>query len=231
MKISLVCASFVLIGTNILSLGQTLTATHSLPFPPFTVTEGNLDADGFPVSGAKLCVLTKKDLCFQMPSEIYGSSEGTKYEFGLEPHYELLKLKDRGYWVFFSALFSGGGSGTLTRFAVLRYEGDNENGRIVNLLPYVAATNVSEWAIWPLPDSSAFPVLVHADFVWGKGEYHFDSHFYTVEAWVFDSNVDKYVNAFEYKTSRKYSGGDSSPIRVLRPERNEILRRLKSVQK
>jgi hypothetical protein len=149
-------------------------------------------------------------------------------EFGLEPHSERLTLGDGGSWVFFSAMFSGGGSGTLTRFAVLRYTSE---GKIDNLLPWVGATNVSQYAMWNLPDVSLYPVLVLADFVWGKGETHFDSHLYTVEAWMYDPNADKYVQAFEYNTSKKYSGGDSSPIRVLAPERDEILRRLKSMRK
>ncbi|MGA3370975.1 MAG: hypothetical protein ABSC48_04360 [Terracidiphilus sp.] len=217
---------FVLLTTCTLVKGQTSHAPRSQPFPHFTQKEGQLDAEGFPTSGATLCVLAKPDTCFVMPSK--QEDKDLTYEFGLEPHSERLPLADGGSWVFFTAMFSGGGSGTLTRFAVLRYTSE---GKIVNLLPWVGVTNVSQYAMWNLPQSSTYPVLVLADFVWGKGETHFDSHFYTVEIWIYDSNTDKYVKAFEYKTSKKYGGGDSSPIRVLAPERDEILRRLKSMKK
>jgi hypothetical protein len=187
-----------------------------------------LDADGLPVSGASVCLLGKPHLCYQMPSETYPESSSVKYEFGLEPHSERLPLVDGGSWLFFSAMFSGGGSGTLTGLAVLRFEGDSGEGRIVNLMPWVGATNVSQWAMWTLPHISKYPVLVHADFIWGQGETHFSSHLYKVEAWEFDAVADHYARAFEYKTSRKYSGGDDSPIRVLEPERAEIIKRLAS---
>jgi hypothetical protein len=228
MRISLACANFVLIGMSVLASGQTQTGTQSLSlqFPQFTQKEGQLDADGFPTSGATLCVLGKPDLCFEMPSR--QEDKDLTYEFGLEPHSERLPLANGGSWVFFTAMFSGGGSGTLTRFAMLRYRSE---GKIENLLPWVGVTNVSQYAMWNLPEVSSYPVLVLADFVWGKGEFHFDSHLYTVEAWMYDPNADKYIEVFEYKTSKKYSGGDSTPIRVLAPERDEILRRLKSMKK
>jgi hypothetical protein len=51
---------------------------------------------------------------------------------------------------------------------------------------------------------------------------------YRVEAWVFDSKTDLYVQAFSYRTAKKYDGGDATPIRVLQGERAEILRRLEA---
>ena len=137
-------------------------------------------------------------------------------------------MADGGSWIFFTAMFSGGGSGTLTRFAVLRFTGNAKTGRIVNLLPWVGATNVSEWAMWTVNGASVYPVLVHADFVWGEGETHFSRHFYKVEGWKFDPGADRYLKAFEYRTSRRYGGGDDSPIRVLGPEREEVIRHLRA---
>lgn len=226
MKSKFVAGISALIVTAVLASAITANASPLSQFPQFTLTEGQLDADGFPISGAKLCVQGKQAICYQMPSEIYSDS-GAKYEFGLEPHAERLPLADGGSWVFYSSMFSGGGSGTLTRFAVLRYEGDGKTAKIVNLLPWVGATNVSEWTMWTVRGASAYPILVYADFVWGKGETHFDSHFYMVEAWRFNQQSDRYEKAFEYQTSRKYGAGDGPPIRVLRPERAEIMRRLK----
>lgn len=160
-----------------------------------------------------------------MPAE---TASGTQvvYEFGLEPHAQRLQSVDGGAWVLFSAMFYGGGSGTLTRFAILRYSDDGTTAKIDNLLPWVGATNVSQWAVWTVTGASSYPIFVHADFLWGKGETHFESHFYRVEAWRFDPGSDRYERVFEYQTSKKYGGGDDTPIRVLAPERGEIIRRL-----
>jgi hypothetical protein len=215
----------VLLLSCTFTFGQASGVPRATQFPRFSLKEGQMDADGLPLSGASLCVLGRRDICYQMPSETYPESPNVKYEFGLEPRSERLQLASGGSWVFFSAMFSGGGSGMLTRLAVLRYEGGGD-GRIVNLMPWVGATNVSQWAIWNLPDVSKYPVVVRADFIWGEGETHFGSHFYKVEAWKYDGDSDRYAKAFEYTTSRKYDGGDHSPIRVLGPERTEIIRRL-----
>jgi hypothetical protein len=211
-----------------LAYGQTMGAPRAESFPPFKVTEGQMDADGPPTSGAKLCALGKRQSCFQMPSRVADGSGNVTYEFGLDPRSERLPLAGGGSWVFFSAMFSAGGSGTLTRLAVLRYESQGVSGRIVDLLPFVGVTNVSEHAMWTVPNASLYPVLVDADFVWTEGESHFGSHFFRVEAWRFVPKEDRYARAFSYRTSRKYGGGDAAPVRVLGPERGEILRRLKS---
>ena len=109
---------------------------------------------------------------------------------------------------------------------MLSYEGDSDGGKIVNLMPFVGVTNVSERAMWRVPGASEYPILVDADFIWGDGEGHFEKHYYTVEAWRFDRKADRYVKVFLYRTAKKYDGGDSAPVRVLASERQEILRRL-----
>lgn len=175
-----------------------------------------------------MCLLRDRDVCYQMPSQAASGSANVIYQFGLDPRSERLLLAGGGSWVFFSGTFSGGGSGTLERIAVLRYQ---ENGRvmaIVNLMPFVGVTNVSDRAMWTVPDASPYPIFVCADFLWGEGEPHFGQHYYTVEAWRFDPKEDRYVKAFSYRTAMSYGGGDSTPVHVLAPERQEILRRLKS---
>jgi hypothetical protein len=162
-----------------------------------------------------------------MPSHTTDGHNGVTYEFGLNPRSERLSLPGGRSWVFFLSTFSGGGSGTLERLAVLRYERDG-GGKIVNLMPFVAVTNVSDRAMWTVPSASEYPILVKADFIWGEGEVHFGEHYYTVEAWRFDPGVGQYAKAFSYRTTRKYDGGDSAPVRVLAPERQEILRRLET---
>ena len=210
-----------------LSSGQTIHPLSSATFPRFTVAEGKLDENGFPTSGAKLCLAGQNGVCYLMPSHTAEGSGRVTYDFGLEPHARILPLKNGGSWALFSAMFSAGGSGTLTRLSILCYQsGEGKRGALINLLPYIGVTNVSEYAVWTIPNASPFPVLVHADFIWGSGETHFAPHYYTVEAWRFDTATDRYEKAISYRTLKKYEGGDSGPISVLGPERAEILRRL-----
>ncbi|WP_157466730.1 hypothetical protein [Edaphobacter aggregans] len=161
-----------------------------------------------------------------MPSQKASGESTVVYQFGLDPRSERLPLADGGSWAFFTGTFSGGGSGTLERLAVLRFEWDADAGKIVNLLPFMAVTNASDRAMWTVPSASPYPILVRADFIWGDGETHFGQHYYTVEVWRFEPQSDQYVKAFSYRTKRKYDGGDSKPVHVLSPERQEIERRL-----
>jgi hypothetical protein len=188
-------------------------------FPRFTIAQGHLDSDGFPTSGATLCILGRKDVCFQMSSAAARDSPSVIYQFGLNPRSERLPLATGGSWIFFSSTFSAGGSGTLERLAVLRYDGHS----IVNLMPYKGVTsNISDRAMWTIPNVSPYPILVDADFVWSSGESHSGEHFYMVEAWCFDSRSDHYVREFSYRTTKRYDDDDH----VLSSERQEILRHL-----
>ena len=216
----------LLICLCVAACGQSTISSTTGSFPRFTVVKGQLDADGFPTSGAKLCVLGRRDICFQMPSQTLPGPSAVTYDFGLDPRSERLPLASGGSWVFFAATFSAGGSGTLERLAVLRYEGDGGESKIVNVMPFVGVTNVSDRAMWTVPSASDYPILIEADFIWGEGEGHFGEHFYTVEAWYFDPRADRYAKAFSYRTAKKYDGGDRARVRVLVPERQEILRRL-----
>ena len=227
MKLRFATGLLVLLVNCSPGYGQTMKAPPAETFPRFSVEEGQLDQDGFPTSGAKLCLVVSKDGCYQMPSHTSDGLGRVTYEFGLEPHSNILPLTNGGSWAFFSAMFSAGGSGTLTRLAIMRYQtGEGNGGVLVNLLPYIAVTNASEYAVWTIPSASPYPVLVHADFIWGSGETHFAPHYYTVDAWRFDMATDCYRKAVSYRTSKKYEGGDSGSVSVLGPERSEILRRL-----
>ncbi|HEU4635997.1 MAG TPA: hypothetical protein VFS41_07460, partial [Edaphobacter sp.] len=195
-------------------------------FPRFVQYQGTLDRDGFPTSGVKLCTKSEQPVCYQMPPHQYPDSSTVFYQFGLSPQSERLPIEGGGSWIFFTGTFSDGGSGTLERLAVLRFEGSAASGKVVNLLPYVAVTNVSNRAIWKVPEISPYPILVCADYIWNKGETHFGVHHFTVDAWVFDEKLDHYVKLLSYQTKRKYDGGDEGAIRVLKSERKEILARL-----
>ena len=152
------------------------------------------------------------------------------YQFGLEPKMKRLPLPNGDSWLLFSATFSGGGSGTLTRYAILRKDGSH----LINLLPEVALTNNSDHAIWNEPELSKYPLFVTADFIWDfkTGETHFNKHLFNIEVWQFDLAKDHYVRAPSYTTKKKYYGLDAGDsIVVIAPERSEIVRRLRLVNR
>ncbi|KVE05816.1 hypothetical protein [Burkholderia anthina] len=203
-----------------------IASVHAAPgepvFPRFTQTEGKLDADGLPLSGVKLCVLPDRAPCFEMPPAPLPHSSKELYQFGLNPRSERLPIASGGSWVFFSGMFSGGGSGMLERVAVLRV---GANGKIENLMPTVTQTETADRAMWSLPQVSPYPLFVRADYVWGKDENHFGQHFFEVDAWMFDPAANQYVKRFSYRTSKRYDRGEGAD-HVLTAERPEILRRL-----
>jgi hypothetical protein len=214
---------YVLFAMSILSLRAQTNSPHVAEFPSFRVIPGNVDSDGLPISGARLCVVKPADGCYLMPSHAALSSGSVVYEFGLDPRSERLSLKDGGSLVFFSAQFYGGGSGTLDRLAILQLE---NGGKIVNLLPFLGVTNQSERAIWNVPEASSFPILVTADFYWEmEKETHFSRHFYIVSAYCFDAKSSRYMEAFSYRTFKKYPGLDEvDRVHVLGPEQAEMQR-------
>lgn len=211
----------LLVATAILVTGA---PAHSaeLAFPRYAQKEGRLDGEGLPLSGVELCLLPGRTQCFAMPSSPLPNSKTERYEFGLQPRSERLPIGAGGSWVFFSGMFSGGGSGMLERVAVLRYGAD---GRIENLMPEVTETEVADRAMWNLPDVSPYPVFVRADYLWGDGETHFEAHRFRVDAWIFDPATQRYRRAMTYDTTRRYDRGDGDD-KVLKVERDEILRRL-----
>lgn len=205
---------------------QLVASVRDKSFPRFVQYQGTLDDDGFPTSGVKICTKSEQPVCYQMPPHQYLDSSTVFYQFGLNPQSERLPIEGGGSWIFFTGTFSGGGSGTLERLAVLRLEGIGANGKIINLLPYVAVTNVSNRAMWKVPKISPYPILVCADYIWNNGETHFGAHYFRVDAWLFDEKLDHYVKLISYQTKRRYDGGDEGQISVLKAERKVILGRL-----
>jgi hypothetical protein len=221
----------VLSGATLLavSYAQPPRQVRQIDFPSFKLLPGVTDTDGFPTSGAKLCLLNARGTCFQMPSHKEEASGSVTYEFGLDPMAEKHLLKGGGSFVLFSSQFSGGGSGTLDSLAILRFEGD---GKIVNLLPFGGVTNQSDRTMWQIASVSNFPILLTADFYWMEGETHFSKHRYTVTAYRFDPGLDRYVKALSYRTSKKYPGLDEvDRVDVLNTERAQILQRLEMPSK
>ncbi|OXI31369.1 hypothetical protein CFB89_18080 [Burkholderia sp. AU16741] len=206
----------------VVGIASVQAAPRETAFPRFTQTEGKLDGDGLPLSGVKLCVLPDRAPCFEMPPAPLPHSSKELYQFGLNPRSERLPIASGGSWVFFSGMFSGGGSGMLERVAVLRV---GANGKIENLMPNVTETEMADRAMWNVPEVSSYPLFVRADYVWGQDEDHFGQHFFDVDAWVFDPAANQYAKRFSYRTSKRYDRGEGSD-HVLAAERAEILRRL-----
>ena len=212
----LLCAAGMVCG-----IAQSTSSPSETVFPRFKLLDVQRDCEA-PSRAAKLCTLGSQGTCFTMPSE---TRERVRYDFGNDPATERLPLAGGGSWVFFAASFSACGSGTLERVAVLRYEAV-DGGRIVDLMPYVAVSNVSDRAMWSVPEASPYPLYVQADFEWKETESHFGEHFFGVEVWRFDPAKSMFERALRYRTAKRYGGGDGGHVRVLVPERTEILRRL-----
>ncbi|OXI80873.1 hypothetical protein CFB50_20795 [Burkholderia sp. AU33423] len=213
----------VILGFSVMGVVEVQAASTELAFPRFTQAQGRADNDGLPLSGVKLCVLPDHAPCFEMPpAPLPDGSTQVQYQFGLDPRSERLPIASGGSWVFFSGMFSGGGSGMLERVAVLRY---GANGKIENVMPKVTQTEQADRAMWKVPEVSPYPVFVRADYVWGKGESHFEAHLFDVDAWVFDPAISQYRKRFSYQTTRRYDRGEGAD-HVLTAERAEILRRL-----
>jgi hypothetical protein len=189
----------------------------------YRVLPGNVDANGFPTTPARICLgTTEMSCCYIHPDYMKDAP------FGLSPKAQTIAELDGQDLTLFTATFSGGGSGDLTNFALLVVK----DGGFVNLLPKVQLTNQSEYQIWSLPQFSKFPVLVTADFIWdfealkasnGQQETHFARHQYSVRAFVFDTTSGQYLKRIDYTTQKKYPGLDEvDSIHVLDPEKPAI---------
>ncbi|CAB3768698.1 hypothetical protein GQ57_34610 [Burkholderia sp. MSh2] len=211
-----------ILGISIIGLTGGRAVAGETTFPRFTQAEGRQDSDGLPLSGVKLCVLPDRAPCFVMPAAPVPNSPKELYQFGLMPRSERLPIASGGAWVFFSGMFSGGGSSMLERVAILRY---GANGKFENLMPEVTQTEMADRAMWNVPDVSPYPLFVRADFEWADNESHFDKHLFVVDAWAFDPATGRYAKRFSYRTTRRYDRGEGSD-HVLSAERAEIMRRL-----
>jgi hypothetical protein len=223
-RVLIICA---MAAASVAAVAQT---RKTLDFPRFKLVNGKLDVDKdgieMPASGASLCLVGGAKTCFQMAP--HQETDGKfMYQFARDPLSERIALKGGGSLAFFSASYYSVEPLKFDRLALLRYE---ENGRLTDLLPYIAVSFQGEHAMWTLPDISAMPVLVTADLYWdfNANETRWDDHRYFVEAYRDDISSDRYVFLFKYLTKRKYASGDHKPVRVLGPERDEVLRRLRA---
>ena len=189
------------------------------------IIPGDTNEDG--CSGrksAQLCLdQPGVEQCFTLPPD-------KDYVFGLEPRIERVGKWRNQPLLLFSATFSGCGSGQLTEYALLA---ESKQG-LVNLLPKVELTELSEHHMWDLPNVSSLPVLVTADYVWDfkAGETHFGDHHYRVEAFTFNAGVTLYEKRLSYVTAKRYPSEREGPdVSILATERPAILAGLKSSQR
>jgi hypothetical protein len=182
----------------------------------YRLLPGEVDDYGLPGTPARICLGPEGTAhCWAPPST-------RDYVFGLEPKAVPAGRLEGVPLTLFSAMFSGGGSGTLTDYSLLTVRG----GELVNLLPTVRLTSQSEINLWTLPEISALPVLVTAEFIWDYGakETHFASHRYRITALVYDKERGRYTQRVDYSTAGKYPGLDEvDEIRVLEKERARVL--------
>jgi hypothetical protein len=229
-----VLAAILFISICIPMIGQTpatpaaATTQAAAGFPDFTMIVGKRDRLNLPTTGASLCVLPEKKICYQMPTEEVTPSgpvtaKKDQWQFGLNPHSERITVPNDS-WIVFTAAYYGGAE-TFTRLSILNYK----DGQISNLVPYLGITELGEYAMWNVPQISPYPILVIADAPHDVTVTlaSIDPQPFTVSAWKFDTSAGTYKQAFTYQTTRQYRGGSRiSHIGVLGPERDEILRRL-----
>jgi hypothetical protein len=188
--------------------------------PTPIVTPGAVDGNGAPTSGAKLCSSAIPTACFTMPDL---KSDGTDYQFGLQPQARVLVDDAKRPLFLFEARYSDGNKAVLTRYVVLEQTGP----RIVTQLPPVDITNFGDIEVWSDPSSSKYPTIVSADFIWDTdgGEQRTDPHRFNISVWRYRPSSHRYTLALTYKTDAKYAVMPTA-IGVVDKERQNILDRL-----
>jgi hypothetical protein len=213
-------------------IGVVLANVCVLPFQgQYHVMPGKSDpansANCLPQTPASICLgATGMEHCYALPSD-------KDFIFGLEPRATPVGQLDGFELTLFTAMYSGCGSGTVTKFALLTVR----NGEFVNLLPGVELSNQSDYKLWSLPELSNLPVLVTADFIWDYAairksnfieETHSAPHRYRMNAYVYDEKSSRYLLKVHFDTAKMYSGlQDAEEINIVDAEKSVILGKLR----
>jgi hypothetical protein len=213
-------------------IGVVLANVCVIPFlGQYRVMPGKTDpantADCLPQTPARICLgATGTEHCYALPSD-------NDFIFGLESRAIPVGQLDGLELTLFTATYSGCGSGTVTKFALLTVR----NGEFVNLLPSVELSNQSDYKFWSLPEFSSLPVLVTADYIWNHEdikksnfieETHSAPHRYRVNAYVYDDKSSRYLLKVHFDTAKMYSGvQDAEEINIVDAEKTVILAKLK----
>jgi hypothetical protein len=172
------------------------------------------------LSPARVC-LAPSGICFTAPNHTP--------PFGLTPTVAVVQLNASQQALSFTAIASGGGSGSSKMLSLLVLR----DGRLESLSTGVTISEQGEFAIWQEPSLSSFALVVTADYIWGASETHFSPHRYRVSAYVMGAlagggELRQYFLQDEYMTSTKYPSLDQAGrVAVLDRERPEVLTRLR----
>ena len=187
------------------------------------ITTPQADEVGSALSSATICLKSAGEQQCYTPPKLKPSG----LFFGLEPHAEIVKLSTEDEALLFTAVASGGGSGTATSLALLEQD---KNNKLANLFPEgLTITEQGEYKFWTEASVSARPLFVKADYIWKQGETHFARHKFRISTYVFDNAARTYRLRDEYITAKKYPSLDETDaINVLGFEKAQILSRLKA---
>ncbi len=193
------------------------TAVSAQEFPRYVLRAGKADRDGNPfdaLSSAKLCVVAPAKRCFTLPAE--HDKEFTNY-FYMDPK-AIKTISASGEELVLFDAHTMGGSGYAYEYALLRYS----NHKLTNLLPVIRVSNISDRALWNVPEISPLPIFLTADFLWEDGA-HYGDHRYTVRAYRYDTATAKYIQIVSYETVRTYPSAEwPGMVHVLKAERGPI---------
>jgi len=204
-----------------------LTLSRQTDGPSATVFEGKqveiitpqVDSIGSALASARVCLRSADQ------SQCYTPPKGILF-FGLEPHATIIKLAVGDQALLFTAVASGGGSGTQKVLALLK---PGKGHDLDNLLPKgLTVSEQGEYQFWSEASISPKLLLVTANYVWNAGETHFSRHKFQVSTYVFSFSTQGYQLRDRYVTAKKYPGlDDTDDIHVLAFEKARILLHLK----
>jgi hypothetical protein len=185
-----------------------------------TITEPELDPEGyFPKGPASVCLEgPPQRQCYTQPKDC-----------GTNPTVSVVLVEQGMPALFFSAA-SGGVSGFLIHFALLR---PGKGKGLQDLFTDdMSVSDQSQYAFWREPAVSDAPIFVTADYVWGPDESHHSEHRYIISAYVFQSSTlldgRFYYIEDRYMTIRKYDVEANADILAF--EKQEILARLRRLK-
>lgn len=107
----------------------------------------------------------------------------------------------------------------------------DDAGQAISLTPSILISEQSQYGFLWGEDSSGFPILNTADYIWLAEETHLGEHHYRIRTYRYDSAAGRYAEMFNYRTERKYPGlDDLDDLEVLDGELDVIRGRLRSVK-
>jgi hypothetical protein len=167
--------------------------------------------------GGRVCLLYgKEEHCWNAGD---GFSEMTDKSINLRSGRRLILV---------SAQSKGGSDGVID-LALL----DEQNEQPVNLLPSaeISSANSGQWDYWQIENISPMPIILIANTVWSddtnvsNAEDRKAAHQFKITAYAYDAAASRYIQRFEYESSKKYLGED-----VIALEKQTILKRLNGAE-